>query len=87
MLLDQLQQVKAVPAHHSHPTDSYDVKFMRGGHRYQFRIGRDSYRTNEYWVFETARAENPGREIGRIESSTLGELLSSLARGQAAPKH
>ena len=81
-LFNQLQQVQPVPAHHSHPTDPVDVRFMLNGHKYMYQIGRDSARPDEYWVFETARAPDSGREIGRIESPTLGQVLNSLAHGQ-----
>jgi len=82
LLFNQLQRVKAVLAHHSSPINSFDVRFERNNQEYQYRLGRDSARSNEYWVFETARAGNPGREIGRIESSSLGELLNALAHGK-----
>ena len=84
-LFRQLQSVDSVPAHHSYPTDPFDVRFMLNGHEYRYQIGRDSARPNEYWVFETARAPDSGREIGRIESPTLGQVLNLLAHGQPPP--
>ncbi len=48
MLFGQLQQVQAVLAHHSSPTTSYEVKFEIDGHEYQYRVARDSERTDEY---------------------------------------
>jgi hypothetical protein len=86
MLFSQLQNVQAVHAHHSSPMSSYEVKFMLDSHEYQYRVARDSDRTDEYWVFETARAGNPGREIGRIHSPTLGKLLEVLVH-VASPGH
>lgn len=77
-VFNQLQQVQVVPAHHSYPVDSYNFGFTFRGLRYLYRMGRDSDRADEYWVFETARAGLPGREIGRIHSSTLGQLLNSV---------
>jgi hypothetical protein len=77
-LFKQLQRVEAVPAHHSHPTDSFEVKFEGDGHEYRYRLGRDSDRTNEYWMFETTRAGTQGREIGRVQSTQLGPMLEQL---------
>jgi len=82
MLFNQLQRVAAVPAHHSHPLSSNEFEFMIGGNRYRYRIGQDSARADEYWVFETARAGEPGREIGRITSPNLGQVLNALVRGE-----
>jgi hypothetical protein len=59
---------------------------MLDSHEYQYRVARDSDQTDEYWVFETARAGNPGREIGRIHSPTLGKVLEALAQGASPPK-
>ena len=86
-LFNQLQQVKPVPAHHISPTDSLNVGFMLNGHEYQYRVGRDSERADEYWVFETARAGNPGRDIGRIQSPTLGQEMNLLTHGASLPQH
>ena len=82
-LFNQLQQVQPVPAHHSHPTDIFEVGFMLNGHQYRYQIGRDSERADEYWVFKTARAPDSGREIGRVQSSTMGQVLNSLVHGQS----
>jgi len=85
-LFNQLQRVQAVSAHHSYPGDLVEVEFMMSGHGYRYRIGRDSDRTDEYWVFETARAGTPGREIGRIHSPILGKVLEALAHGASPPR-
>jgi len=85
-LFNQLQRVKPMPAHHSRPIDSVNVGFMLNGHEYQYRIGRDSERAEEYWVFETARAGDMGPEIGRVQSSTMGQVLNSLVHGQSPTK-
>ena len=50
-------------------------------------FGRDSERADEYWVFETARAGNPGRDIGRIQSPTLGQEMNLLTHGASLPQH
>jgi len=75
-LFNQLQRIQPVHAHHSSPLDPVELQFTVGGHEYRYNIARDSERAGEFWVLETARAGNPGREIGRIESSTLGALLT-----------
>jgi hypothetical protein len=81
-LFKQLQQVRPVAAHHSYPTDSVNVGFMIDGHAYQYRVGRDSERNDEFWVWETARAGEPGREIGRIESAALKPVLEKIMTNQ-----
>jgi len=86
VLFSQLKHVQAVPAKHRHPTDSFEVGFMIGDHVYRYGIGRDSARTDEYWVFETARAGNPGREIGRIQSPALGQEMNLLTHGASLPQ-
>ena len=77
-LFNQLRQVQPVPAHHSYPTDPFDVGFILNGQKYRYQIGRDSARPDEYWVFETARAPDSGREIGRIQSTQLKAVLEGL---------
>lgn len=86
LLFNQLRQVQKVFAHHSFPTTSYEVKFEIDGQEYQYRVALDSDRADEYWVFETARAERPGREIGRIHSSTLGQVLNTLTHDATPSK-
>jgi len=86
MLFSELQNVQAMPAHHSSSMSPVDVEFVFDRQVYQYRIARDSDRTDEYWVFETARASIPGREIGRIKSLSLGQVLNSLLQGRQKPQ-
>jgi hypothetical protein len=81
-LFGELQQVQAVPAHHSHPVDSFDLEFQVAGNHFAYSLGRDSDRMDEYWVLEVARAGTPGREIGRIQAPELGQLLEALAHAK-----
>ena len=75
---NQLQQVQAVLADHSSYTDPVGIEFRSHGQLYRYQIGHDTQRPDEYWVFETERAGEPGREIGRIESSQLRTVLDGL---------
>ncbi len=82
-LLSLIQTLTYVAAHHSHPTDEFDVTFESKGQLYHYRLGRDSKLDDEYWVF---RASNFGAgkqdiEIGRVRSAQLGPLVERL--GQA----
>jgi hypothetical protein len=78
MLFSELQQLKPIAAHHSHPTDLFEVRFTKDGGRYRYVIGRDSERPQEYWVKEAARYPFSGHEIGRIQSVSFGRFLESL---------
>lgn len=82
-LFSQLQRVAVVPAHHSSPTSPVIIEFWTHGQKYRYQVARDSQRADEYWVLETERAGESGREIGRIESPELGLVLEALARGKA----
>jgi hypothetical protein len=85
-LFSLLQRVAPASAHHSHPVLPVEVEFMNDSHLYRYRIGQDSERPEEYWVLETARAGEFGREIGRVESPELGRVLQALAAGPSAPR-
>lgn len=82
LLFDQLQQVKRVPAHHSSPTDPVEIGFRSHGLVYRYKVSRDSERPDEYWVLETERAGEPGREIGRIQSAQLKPVFGRLLSDQ-----
>jgi hypothetical protein len=79
-LLSLIQTVARAAAHHSHPTDEFDVTFEFKGQVYHYRLGRDSKKDDEYWVFRAgqARAGNQDLEIGRVQSSLLGPTVANL---------
>ena len=79
-LLSLLQTLRDLPAHHSHPIENCDITIEFGSSEYQYRLGRDSAVPDEYWVFETARtgSGSSGREIGRVRSPKLGQLIGEL---------
>lgn len=81
-LLSLLQTVRDLPAHHSYPAENCDITIEFGGSEYQYRLGRDSAVPDEYWVFETARtgSGSSGREIGRVRSPKLGQLVGELLK-------
>ena len=74
VLMSRLQSLKAVSAHHSYPTDPFEVAFIYSGRQYQYRIGRDSARPDEYWVDAADRKD----DIGRIRSGDLGQIVQRL---------
>jgi hypothetical protein len=83
-LFSLLRSVARVAAHHSHPTDEFEVTFQFKGQLYHYRLGRDSKKEDEYWVFRVGqpRAGNQDIEIGRIQSDQLGQLMATLLRGK-----
>ena len=76
------QSVHDVHAHHSHPIDSCRVKFQFQGTWYQYDLGRDSERPQEYWVMEVPQVK---LDLGRIESAELGPLIDKLLKGNPTP--
>jgi hypothetical protein len=84
LLLRSMQSLSAVDAHHSYPVDLVDVSFDSGGNHFHYRIGHDSQRPDEYWITEAGRAPagSSGREIGRVESAQLGQILQRLMGGK-----
>ena len=46
-----LRAVQAIPAHHSHPTNTIDVSLHSERGSLSLRLGRDSNDPHEYWVF------------------------------------
>jgi hypothetical protein len=78
--LTVLQTVQGAMAHHSHPTGECEAAFEFEGRRYRYRLGRDSERQDEYWVFRVGDAGtgNQELEIGRVRSAELGGLLEGL---------
>lgn len=81
-LFNQLQRVQAVAPHHSSPLDFFELQFVLDGHEYRYRVAHDSERADEYWVLETERAGQPGREIGRIQSTQLKPVFEGLLTNQ-----
>jgi hypothetical protein len=79
-LFSQIQTLKSIGAHSSHPTREFDLVFEYDGHRYHYRVGRDSARPDEYWVLEMNRPGSgyTGREIGRVKSDQLGRAAENL---------
>ena len=73
-LISRIQLLKDVWSHHSHPIDPFTIDFKFDGDNYEYEIGRDSERPNEYWINAVGRDE----DIGRSHSSDLGQILQSL---------
>lgn len=82
-LVSLIQTVKRGAAHHSHPLSYHDITFEFNGQRFHYRLGQDSQRADEYWVFRAATLGNqakPDLEIGRIHSHDLTRLLDELPK-------
>lgn len=78
-LLLLVQSLRNIAAHHSSATDIVGLSLTYQGQTYEYAIGRDSAIPTEFWILATKRSmESPGREIGRVQSSQLGQLLSDL---------
>lgn len=89
VLLSTLQTLQPLGSHHSQPQQGTDIRFEYGGGWFQYQVGRDSERPEEYWVFCVGRS-HPGAidmEIGRVLSGDLGQLLDRLLKvGAGEPK-
>jgi len=86
--LTLLQTASRIPAHHSHPTDEFDVSFDWNSKQYQYRLGRDSERFEETWVRtldETGSGGAP-REIGRVQSDRFSQLFEMWLRRDVPDK-
>lgn len=86
-LLLGLQAVRNIAPHHSSPTDPIEVAFQYQGAAHRYRVARDSERPDEFWILEVARS-HPGtapREIGRVQSEVLGEVLERMTTGRSEP--
>ena len=77
-LMSRIQSLKSIGAHHSHPTDPFEITFLYAGQEYLYTIGRDSERPNEYWVNADSRED----DIGRIRSDDLGQIVQRLLAGK-----
>ncbi len=77
-LMSRIQSLKNVAAHHSHPADPFEIAFGYGGRQYQYKIGQESARPNEYWVDAVDRKD----DIGRIRSGDLGQIVQRLLAGK-----
>lgn len=81
-ILTALQTVRSVAAHHSQPLDKFGLSFDYRGHHFRYVIGRDSERSNEFWVClpnELPLGEE-GLEIGRVQSDKLGAIAANLLK-------
>jgi hypothetical protein len=79
-IFGELQTVGAVAAHHSHPTKTFDIKFIANNQRYYYRVSRDSQDASEFWVISMNEDGTEGSEIGRVHSVVLETLLESLLK-------
>jgi hypothetical protein len=84
LLFSELQAVRAMPAHHSHPARTFDISFRTANQQqYQYRAGQDSENADEYWIFRLGHDGPEGREIGRIRSVQLEPLLGNLLKSKS----
>ena len=73
-VMSRLQPLKNIWAHHSHPVDPFTIDFKYDGESYEYEIGRDSERPDEYWINAVGRDD----DIGRVHNSDLGQALQHL---------
>jgi hypothetical protein len=73
-LMSRIRSLKNIWAHHSHPVDPFTIDFKYDGESYEYEIGRDSERPDEYWINAVGRDE----DIGRVHNSDLGQTLQHL---------
>jgi hypothetical protein len=85
--LTLLQSAARIAAHHSHPTDEFDLTFEVHDQRFHYRLGRDSERFDEVWVLRpsTAADGGPERELGRVRSEKLSAMAEVWLRQGRTP--
>jgi len=80
-LFSYLHGIENISAHHSSPVNEFDLYFVFHEHTYHYRIGPDSERKDEYWVFNLCSTCQPDVEIGRIKSIKLADFIEGLTKG------
>jgi len=70
-LLDALREIQGTAAHHSHATHRITVEIQSAAGSAQLELGRDSSRSDEYWVFLPKYWATSTRELGRIHTAAL----------------
>jgi hypothetical protein len=70
-VLAALKRIAPQMAHHSHTERTINVEVQSGGNTLKLRLGRDSDRPQEYWVFYSGYPVTEKNEIGRITTEAL----------------
>jgi hypothetical protein len=65
-VISALKQIAPLAAHHSHPESIVCITITAKGQTLRLNLGRDSERSNEYWVFYPQYRNTSNNEIGRI---------------------
>jgi hypothetical protein len=81
-LFSYLHAIENISAHHSEPINEFDLYFIFNGYEYHYKIGQDSERKDEYWVFNLCSKCQPDMEIGRIRSGKLEDFIEGLFTGK-----
>lgn len=71
IVIRELQKISTSLGHHSHPEKTIHVKIVSNGRTLRLSLGRDSGRSNEYWVFYPQYKHTAKNELGRITTSAF----------------
>jgi hypothetical protein len=70
-MIRELQKISTSLGHHSHPEKTIHVTIVSQGRTLRLSLGRDSDRSNEYWVFYPQYKHTARNELGRITTSVF----------------
>lgn len=72
-LISQLKNTRPLPAHWSHATDKFSVEIIDSDKKLILKLGRDSAREKEYWVFY-----HYPQGYGYVKDYHIGGIITDL---------
>ena len=74
-IVGELKKLNNIYPHSSHPVNEIEILVIRRNKRtLKLRLGRDSSRKNEYWVYYPVFKHTSMNEIGRITSAVFDNI-------------
>lgn len=73
LIINKLKKVSPITAHHTHALERFHIEVKSKNKSIRFEVGRDSKRTNEYWVFYPKYRYTRKNEIGRIRTGLFDD--------------
>lgn len=72
-LISQLKHTHLIPAHSSHDTNKFSVEIIDGDKKLILKLGRDSNKEKEYWVFY-----HYPQGYGYVKDYHIGSIITDL---------
>lgn len=73
-IVDELLKVKHIPPNHSHPEKEFIVKILNNSKMLTLKVGRDSRKKDEYWIFYPKYFVSSSNEVWKIRSHIFDEI-------------